>query len=212
MPQILVFGASITQGLWDKEGGWGNRLRKYLDRLYLSGKLKEDWDVFNLGIAGNTTEDLLQRIEFETKQRILSGIALTVISIGLNDCQWINDKKTYRVSPQKFKENIIKIFKIAKKYSKNVVFLGLTPVDESKVDPIPWASERSYKNKLIKKYNGLVQTICKDYNVSFVDVFNKWMEIDYKKLLEDGVHPNSEGHSLIYSLIKDFLISNHLVP
>ena len=211
MPQILVFGASITQGLWDKEGGWANRLRKYLDSLYLSGKLKEDWDVFNLGIVGNTTKDLLRRIEFETKQRILSGNALTIISIGLNDSQWINDKKIHRVPPQNFKQNIIKIFQIAKKYTKNVVFLGLTPIDESKVDPIPWAPERSYKNKLIKQYNQLVEHICKESNVSFLDIFNKWMKIDYKKLLYDGVHPTAAGHKLIYTAIKNFLSKNKII-
>ena len=212
MPQILVFGASITQGLWDKEGGWVNRLRKYLDSLYLSGKLKEELFIFNLGISGNITEDLLRRIEFETKQRILSGIALTIISIGLNDSQWINDKKIHRVQPQKFKQNIIKIFKIAKTYSKNVIFLGLTPIDESKVDPIPWDRDRSYKNILIKQYNQLVEHICKESNVSFLDIFNKWMKIDYKKFLEDGVHPNSEGHQLIYSMVKDFLVKNSVLP
>jgi len=38
------------------------------------------------------------------------------------------------------------------------------------------------------------------------------MKIDYKKFLEDGVHPNSEGHQLIYSMVKDFLVKNSVLP
>lgn len=211
MPQILIFGASITQGFWDREGGWTHRLRKYIDNLYLEGKLKEDWNVFNLGISGNTSVDLLKRINFETMQRSLSKIDLIIISIGLNDSQFVNTKKIIRVEPRKFEENLTTIFKIMKKYADKILFLGLTPVDESKVDPIPWASERSYKNVLINKYNRVAQRLCKKKEVFFIDIFNRWMKIDYKKLLEDGVHPNSEGHQLIFTTVKDFLLKTRII-
>lgn len=32
--RVLVFGDSITQGFWDTEGGWVERLRKYYDQYY----------------------------------------------------------------------------------------------------------------------------------------------------------------------------------
>ena len=64
MPNILVFGDSITYGAWDKDGGWVQRLRKFLDENY------EDFFVCNLGVSGNNSDDLLKRFEFETEQRI----------------------------------------------------------------------------------------------------------------------------------------------
>ena len=69
MPQILIFGDSIIYGAWDREGGWAARLRKFLDEKTLT---EEDFYclVYNLGISGDTTEDLLERFEFETEQRI----------------------------------------------------------------------------------------------------------------------------------------------
>ena len=36
MGRILIFGDSITYGAWDKEGGWVQRLRKFLDERNLT--------------------------------------------------------------------------------------------------------------------------------------------------------------------------------
>ena len=38
MTFILVFGTSTTYGAWDSEGGWVQRLTKYLDNKQLEGK------------------------------------------------------------------------------------------------------------------------------------------------------------------------------
>ena len=67
MAKILIFGDSIIWGAFDTEGGWATRLKKYFDE-----NRKEDFNyqVYNLGVSGDTTEDLLDRFEFETKQRI----------------------------------------------------------------------------------------------------------------------------------------------
>jgi len=73
-------GDSITFGFYDKEGGWIQRLRKFLDDKLLNElegldkkilrKLKNPYFfVYNLGISGNTTENLLERFEFERISR-----------------------------------------------------------------------------------------------------------------------------------------------
>lgn len=200
--QILVFGDSITWGAWDKEGGWVQRLKGYLDNKTLTEAGFEGY-VYNLGISGDITADVLKRFEFETKQRVEKGDkVMFIFSIGSNDSEWVNDKNSLNVKPEKFKNDLEKLIKLSKKFSSRIVFVGLIPVDESKVDLIPWAKDRSYKNEFIKKFDSIIKLVCEKNKIQFIDLFNKFISIDYKILLEDGVHPNSKGHELIYEIIK----------
>ena len=170
MPNILVFGDSIIWGAWDKEGGWVNRLRRFLDENY------EDYFVYNLGVSGNNTDDLLKRFEFEVEQRIKEEKeTIFIISIGANDSQFIHSQNNLRNPPEKFKENIQKLINLAKKFSSKIIFVGLTPVDETKTTPIPWNIDTSYKNEYIKKYNEAIKTICEENKINFIEVYEKEM-------------------------------------
>ena len=100
---------------------------------------------------------------------------------------------------------------MAKKFSSKIVFVGLFPVDETKTTPIPWNRDKYYKNEYIQKYNQTLKVICKENEVYFIDLFHKFKDLNYKDLLEDGLHPNSEGHKKIFEVIKDFLIENKIV-
>jgi len=127
MTQILIFGDSIAYGAWDKEGGWVQRLRKFLDEKNLT-----DSDfycrVYNLGISGNSSKNLLERFEFETKQRLKeSEETIIVFAIGINDSYFVHSENSHRVPINKFKENIQKLTDLAKKFSSKIIFVGLTP-------------------------------------------------------------------------------------
>jgi phospholipase/lecithinase/hemolysin len=37
------------------------------------------------------------------------------------------------------------------------------------------------------------------------------MKTDYKKLLDDGVHPTTEGHQKIFGTVSAFLMKNKLL-
>jgi len=67
---ILVFGTSTTYGAWDSEGGWVARLRKFLDEKTISSNYKSEGLIYNLGVSGDKTEDVLKRFEPETKARL----------------------------------------------------------------------------------------------------------------------------------------------
>jgi len=211
MTRILIFGDSITYGAWDKEGGWVQRLRKFLDERNLTDP-NFYCLVYNLGISGNNSEDLLERFEFETKQRLKENEETIIIfSIGINDSQFVHSKGNYGVPINKFKDNIQKLIKLAQKFSSKIIFLGLTPVDEVKTTPIPWNTDKSYKNEYIEKYNEVILKVCKENKVHFIEIFEKLKVLNYQELLEDGLHPNSKGHKKIFEIVKDFLIKNNLV-
>jgi len=205
MNTILIFGDSITWGAIDYEkGGWVERLKVYMGENY-------DIDVYNLGVSGDKTPDLLERFESETTARIEEDEEVVLIfAVGINDSYFVHSKNDIMTPPEKFKENIQKLTGLAQKFSSKVVFVGLTPVDEPKTTPIPWNTDKSYKNENIKKYNGVIKNICNEQNVPFVDIFDRWIELDYKNLLTDGLHPNSKGHQEIYETVKNFLIQNKI--
>ena len=211
MSRILVFGDSITYGAWDKEGGWVSRLRNSLNEKSLSDP-NFYCLVYNLGISGDTVNDLLGRFEFETNQRLEENEEIIFIfEIGLNDSEFIHSKNSLRVSPQEFQDNLQKLLNIAQTFSSKIVFVGLTPVDESKVDPLPWVTDESYKNEYIQKFNDILKSVCKENKVYFIEIFGKLIEAGYKNLLEDGAHPNSNGHKKIFEIVEDFLIENEII-
>ena len=160
MSLILIFGDSITYGAWDKGGGWVSRLRKYLDEKNLSDP-NFYCLCYNLGISGNDSNDLLERFEFETKQRLEESEDIIIIfAIGINDSQFIRNENKHKTPIEKFKENIQSLINIAKKFTSKIVFVGLTPVDETRTTPIPWNTKICYKNEYIKKYDEIIKTIC----------------------------------------------------
>ncbi|MBS3073436.1 hypothetical protein J4465_01410 [Candidatus Pacearchaeota archaeon] len=207
MTRIIIFGDSVAYGAWDSKGGWVERLKEFLDKRFL---LDKDlyFLTYNLGISGNTTKDVLERFEFESRMRFKEKEeTIIVFSIGGNDCELNNKKNKCKVSIEELTENIIKLIKLSRKFSNKIVFTGLTPTDESKMDPIPWNNNFSYKNSLIKEYDETIQKTCREQKVPFINLLN-WLD---KKDLEDGCHPNSKGHEKIFNIVKEFLIKNKII-
>lgn len=187
---ILVFGDSIVYGAWDKEkSGWVNRLRQKLE-----SKTNNYYNVYNLGIPGNTTSDLKERFEFEYKNRsIKDANNIIIFLIGINDTYIVNKKNN--ISLNEFKNNIIDLINKAKKHTENILFIGLSKVDESLVCPVSWDKNISYVNKEITKFDKELEIICKQNKVSYMNIYNL---IDIKDL-QDGLHPNDKGHQKIYN-------------
>jgi lysophospholipase L1-like esterase len=206
MSRILVFGDSIAWGMWDTEGGWAQRLRRFLD---LENIFDPDlyYAVYNLGISGDITKGVLKRIESETKQRTNEKDEIIYIfAIGMNDTQFLSSKNSIRVKPAEFKENITKIIKIAKKYSKKIMFVGLTSVDEARTKPMQDNKEVSFRNEHIKQYDKIIKNVCNENKVLFMEA-----PVMDKYTLEDGLHPNDRGHEMIFESVKNFLTKNKLV-
>lgn len=209
MSQILIFGDSITYGAWDLEGGWAARLRKYVDQ---KGEADLDYYnlVYNLGVPGNNSTDLLKRFEFEVQQRIKEeDETIIIFLIGTNDSQLFKGK--FRTEPKQFEKNLQQLFVLAQKYSQKVIFVGLFPVDESRTAPIAWNKEKFYKNEYIKIYNGIIKDFCKQNKIVFIEMFEKFIEEDYKALFDDGIHPAAEGHRQMFEIIKNELIKNKII-
>ncbi|MDP3882196.1 MAG: SGNH/GDSL hydrolase family protein [Nanoarchaeota archaeon] len=192
---ICIFGASSTHGFYDVEkGGWPDRLKSY---LYTKNSEEDYYEVFNLGISGNTTEDLLARFKNEASTR---KPTIIIISLGDND-------SALNISLKKYEENMNTIIKQAKEFTKNIVILGAKKVNEKITNPVPWNKDAHYTNANIQKYDDKLKEISEKGKVSYLSLFNLLNDSD----LHDGLHPNSQGHEKIFQVVKDFLKGKRLI-
>jgi len=184
---ICVFGASITYGYYDLEmGGYVNRIRYYLEN-----EKNFDDQIFNLGVSGATTEDLLERFDAEAKARRPEKI---IISVSTNDTQFLIQENKQRIILEECQKNVTELINKARNYTSDIAIIGITPVDDEKTNPLPWATDKIVQNKNIELYNDKVKQVCEKEKIKFIDLYSEMVKIDYKKLLFDGLHPNSEGH------------------
>ena len=208
---ILFFGDSITWGAWDEEGGWVARIKKHVDAKTIASSFDYYQDIYNLGISGDKTDDILERFEGETKSRIdEEQESAIVFAIGVNDSQHI-DNQGHRVPINQFENNLKSLIEKARKFSNKIVFVGLFPVDDSKLDPTPWDDNKCYKNEYVEKYNEIIKKGCNSCQVDFIDLYGKFIDKHYKDLLLDGLHPNTEGHKQIAEVVLEVLQGKNIV-
>lgn len=208
---IFVFGASNSYGAWDNEGGWVSRLRRFLDTEKRRG-YENFYFIYNLGISGNTSENLLKRFEFETKQRLEpdSNRTIFIFDIGKNDAAFIKSKKSNWIAIDKFKENISKLIELSGKFSPNVFFLEMVAdIDELLANP--WDDDLSYYIKDLKAYNEALKNVCIENNAAFVDISGELSKLGNGFLSEDGLHLNSLGHQKTFEIIKNSLIKGGII-
>lgn len=202
--RVLVFGASITQGFWDTEGGWVARLRRHYDQIQVKRPTTYDQpEIFNLGISGDTTKGVLERFKNETEARLWPGEKFAFIfSVGTNNA--VIENGINRSSPKEYGADLEKLIAQAREFSKLIMFVGLPPCEESKTTPIPWDKTIHYTNERIVLIDKAMREICIRNDFIHVPVFELFQEKIAKNedLLADGLHPNNEGHELIFQLVR----------
>ncbi len=208
---ILIFGSSITWGAWDKEGGWAQRLKSFCDKKALKTNLKIYTAVYCLGVSGDTTIDLLERFDTEVKARIeQEEETLILIEIGANDSQFTLSERRHTVPPEEYNRNLLTLINKAKLHRASIIFIGLTPSDK-RVDPTPWTPGKTYRLEFIKKYDEILKKLCQKKQIPYIEVMSKFPEEKYEELLTDGIHPNTEGHRIIFEEVKKYLLEKKLI-
>lgn len=197
--KIVVLGSSSLAGVGDPEnGGFMGLLKKW-----------HEWNnfkniLYNLGISGDTTSGMSKRLTLEASLR---KPGLIIIASGLNDTIRTGSRTTPNVtSLDQFDENIKSLISQAKAMC-DVVFVSVFPIDDKKTAPLAyWEKDYFYLLNDAIEYTKHVKDICEAENIPYCDIFNSWLQQDYKKWLhEDGLHPNKEGHKVIYEELKSFL-------
>lgn len=204
--RILFFGDSITQGFWGIEGGWVERIRKHYDSetvKHLDDKIVRNTqpEIFNLGISGDTTRNLLVRIEAETKVRKWQEDPLVVVvAIGTNDDLFENDQQW--VGPEEFRSNLEKIVDILTPVADTLVLVGNPACDETKATPVSW-TDANYTNRKLQRSERTIAGVANKHRLTYVPIFDAFKSKieEGQILLADGLHPNDLGHQFIADLV-----------
>ncbi|MBL8026704.1 MAG: SGNH/GDSL hydrolase family protein [Fibrobacteres bacterium] len=178
--QIGVWGDSLVHGGIDGEkGGWVSRLKLHLMANGLGDHC------FSLGIGGQSSSEVLDRIPVELKAR-REHVDHVIVSVGLNDL--LNKPKI--VSPEKFADNLRKIVRIIHRSGKRAWILSMTPCDRTE------AANWRVMVDISKK-------VAIEEKADWIDMSAAFPNSD----LVDGVHPGPAGHEKMFRLVLEALNS-----
>lgn len=204
--RVLVFGASSVQGFWDTQGGWADRLKSHYQQAQVEdfnqGRITDLPKVMNLGISGDGTKELLARMDIEAGARQNAKGLVIVVSIGSNNAAILNGRAVS--TPEEYGQDLQKIIDTAHKYTDKLLIVGFPMVDESKTTPIPWA-DMHYRNENILTIENKAAEVAAKNNVLFVPILDKFRQLGGNLQSHDGLHPNDEGHKLIFELVRPAL-------
>ncbi|MDZ7744547.1 MAG: GDSL-type esterase/lipase family protein [Candidatus Saccharibacteria bacterium] len=206
--RIFIFGDSIAQGFYDSHGGWAERIaakyHRHAVKNRLAGMEGSAIMVYGLGASGDTADGVLNRIKPEVEARQLwEDDDFIIIAIGINDA--ILRKNTPAMDAYEFQGKLEKILSEAQKLSDNIMFVGLTAVDESKTDPWAYSTTgNQWKNSRINLFEDTIKQVAEYAEVPFIpihDAFLAGLEQGHE-LLTDGLHPNDAGHKFIAAKVE----------
>lgn len=168
--KILAIGDSLTAGYGlNITDSYPSQLEK---KLLEKG---ESVEVINMGVSGETTAGLLERIEFIKKQKP----ELVLITIGGNDA--------LRALPISETEN--NIFQIIKSLKEQVT--------SDKIFLANIQAPGNLGSNYTSKFNSIFAKVADSEKINLMQFVVPEVFTDETLMQGDGIHPNSEGYKLI---------------
>lgn len=198
--RICIFGDSIVHGVMDAEGGgWATRLMIHF---------WEHWDeyetnVYPLGIDAETAAGLLKRLDVEAMARKPDVI---ICAIGINDSSQRQDGSDV-CSEKDFIRDIDALITQAKQYTSQIVFVGLTRVNENKSAEYLAPDDWVYTNERIEAFD----LILKDAAAHAGALCIPCADVVPVENLPDRLHPDAVGHQKLFEYIRDVLLEKGIV-
>jgi lysophospholipase L1-like esterase len=195
--RTLIFGDSIAYGSWAAEYGWVELIKREAHKRTVESQGQTKLQVLNLGIGGNTSTTILERMSSEIKSRQSASWPLTLVfSFGANDeC---TADGVVGTPIEQFEENVKAIITEARNYTDNILFVGAPPIGK----PIAMLKGREYSDERLRTYEERLKAVVKAEGVRFVPM----REVFEAKGLDglysyDHLHPGDAGHELIAATV-----------
>jgi lysophospholipase L1-like esterase len=173
-----------------------SEIEKKLDSRSLENEEEEDFQIWNLGIPGEDSRQLLERMDEELERRIYQPMQRVIIlQIGCNDIQYLEEKDENRIAKEEFRENLEKLVNKSREYAEKVVLISEAYIT---IDgPIPWAEEKELSDERLQKYVEIQRQVAREKKVRFIDLRKEFSKKNWEKVLKDGCHPDGGGHRKI---------------
>lgn len=202
MANCLCFGDSITFGEYDGiAGGWVEILKRWSYTQFNHHDAKE-YNIFNLGIGGETTDGLVKRFSVEAAARKSQEVNLIFLSYGANDLAELNGSR--QVPLERFRENLEQAVNQAKTITDKIYIISVLPVAAA-ADGIRTSTGKLRDNRSVAEYNATLAELAERYSATFVDLYTVFYSKKEFLISKDGVHPNAEGYQFIAEQIRPLL-------
>lgn len=192
---IVALGDSLTRGTGDVTG------KGYVGYMMdqLKARSNQQMTLYNLGIRGQTSVELIQQVQQKQVQRQLRSADLIVITIGANDL--------FRGGQTLMEEDFKKVKQIQAQYlttldgilssirasnSKGTIyFVGL-------YNPFNQQADAEMTSKIVRDWNYNTAELSAKYpKTVFVPTDDLFLLNVEEYLYSDKFHPNTEGYRLI---------------
>lgn len=174
--------------------------------------LSSNAQVINAGVGGNSTVNLLQRLESDVLQHKPD---LVILMVGTNDM--LNSKKM--ISYQLYKNNLNKILERIKENGANVLLMSSPPVDSVYLfDRHDKELFKEAPNVKLDSARHIVASLAYENDLEYLDLFQVFQDLKLPKHNEDkyfrneknsgakdGVHPTSLGYRFIAETVFECL-------
>lgn len=207
--KIVALGDSIVYGFGDPErGGWVEQLRRWWMLPNSPGHV-----LYNLGVRGDRTQQVAQRLEVEFRHRgeLRNRVPdLIILSVGVNDSARLGraNGKNY-TDFAVFQADIARLLDLSQQLCP-VLFVGMVPVDEAKM---PFLDCFYFNHTDQYTYKEATRLACNQRQIPYLDIFDLWQGRGEawlrQRMSEDGLHPNTLGYE---TLLDDVLKWEALAP
>ncbi len=169
-------------------------------------------EVHNCGVGGNSTNDIIRRIERDVTPL---KPELTILMVGTNDL--LNSRKV--VSFETYESNLTKIVSRLKEMGSDVVMVSSIPADAQYLLQRHDATKLAGEPKdIMARAAKIVKKIASEQGCYFIDMHaefvkrklpkhnkDKYIRNEMNSGKGDGVHPTPAGYELMGSIIFDYL-------
>lgn len=192
---ICTIGDSITWGpRLPFRVAWANLLRNHLEKNF-----DNLYSLYDLGVDGDTTKNLLQRFDVEMSAR---KPGLIIFNIGINDSLFRGTEDYPETPLQDFEVNMELLIEKARKFTDKIVVLGLVKGSDLLTTPlIQSTTGKSYTKERTKIYDAKLEEVARKNGLMFVDINELLTDADF----DDGLHPNINGHIKIFEKVSSKL-------
>jgi len=190
-------GEPIVKGFARNKDGhcWAKLFKEHMEAQY-------DCIVTNNACTGTTIEFIIDNFE----QLVDANDDIVICTIGTNNRhQYFSatPKHTKREHMEIFYNNILKLYDKFKNAEKEVIFVANIPASANNEKD----GENYWRLFHMNDVNDLYLKASKECCFPFISMYSQFMEycdlkgITVDSLLSDGLHPNDDGHTVIFKLI-----------
>jgi acyl-CoA thioesterase-1 len=174
---IVAFGDSITAGYGlNPEESYPAQLQEQL-----KNEGYEEWEIINNGISGDTTAGGLSRVEWVMGQ----NPDIVILTLGGNDA-------LRGIDPESSYNNLSQTIEAIQAQGSIIVLGGMQ-------------APRNLGSDYVEAFGNIYPRLASKYKVDLIPFVLEGIAGDPDLNLPDGIHPTSEGYSIMTSNVWDVL-------